>query len=109
MICDALFPIAMFGLPGGVEWIVILVIALLLFGRRLPEIMRGLGGSVREFKKGLDTDEAPPAVPPAANPAPPGAISRGESGASSPGLASAPTNPVKAPAPQNPPMPPSGY
>jgi sec-independent protein translocase protein TatA len=30
------------------------VVALLLFGRRLPEIMRGLGGSIREFKKGID-------------------------------------------------------
>ncbi len=78
MISDALFPIAMFGLPGGVEWIVILFVALLLFGRRLPEIMRGLGGSVREFKKGLDTEDAPPAVPPTAHAPPPGSISRGE-------------------------------
>lgn len=65
-----------FGLPGGVEWIVILIVGLLLFGRRLPEIMRGLGGSVREFKKGLDTDEAPSANPPPAQP-PTGAVSRG--------------------------------
>lgn len=63
-----------FGLPGGVEWIVILIVGLLLFGRRLPEIMRGLGGSVREFKKGLDTDDAPPANPPAH---PAGSVSRG--------------------------------
>lgn len=65
-----------FGLPGGVEWIVILIVGLLLFGRRLPEIMRGLGGSVREFKKGLDTDDAPSANPPP-NPPPTGAVSRG--------------------------------
>lgn len=67
--------LAMFGLPGGVEWIVILIVALLLFGRRLPEIMRGLGGSVREFKHGLDegADKKP-----AANPPPTGAVSRSE-------------------------------
>lgn len=43
-----------FGLPGGMEWIIVLVIGLLLFGRRLPEIMRGLGGGVREFRKGIE-------------------------------------------------------
>ena len=36
------------------ELAVIAVIALLIFGRRLPEIMRGLGGSVREFRKGIE-------------------------------------------------------
>ena len=45
---------AIIGLESGVHWIIILVVALLLFGRRLPEIMRGLGGSIREFKKGID-------------------------------------------------------
>lgn len=71
--------LAFLGLPGGAEWIIILVIALLLFGRRLPEIMRGLGGSVREFKQGLDqgpsSANAPPANPPASS-APEGTVSR---------------------------------
>jgi sec-independent protein translocase protein TatA len=30
------------------------VIALLLFGNRLPSVMRSLGGSLREFKRGMD-------------------------------------------------------
>lgn len=41
-----------FGMPGPSEWIVILVLALLLFGaKRLPELARGLGKSIKEFKR----------------------------------------------------------
>lgn len=42
------------GLPQGSELIIIMVIALLLFGHKLPSLMRGLGGSIKEFKKGMD-------------------------------------------------------
>lgn len=37
-------------LPGGYEFIIILVIVLILFGgRKIPELMRGLGKGIREF------------------------------------------------------------
>lgn len=46
-----------FGMPGGWEWLIILVVAVLLFGRRLPEIARGMGKSLTEFKKGIKEAE----------------------------------------------------
>jgi len=40
---------------GGMEIAVILVIVLLLFGgRKIPELMRGLGKGIKEFKDGKD-------------------------------------------------------
>ena len=69
--------LAFMGLPGGSEWLIALFVALLLFGTRLPSVMRSLGKSVTEFKKGLreveddvesagkgDDDEQPDDRPP---------------------------------------------
>lgn len=37
-------------LPGGWEWIVIIFAILLLFGgRKIPELMKGIGKGIREF------------------------------------------------------------
>lgn len=42
----------MFGLPGGFEWIIILFAIILLFGaKKIPELMKGLGSGIKEFKK----------------------------------------------------------
>jgi sec-independent protein translocase protein TatA len=48
---------AVFGL-GTPELLLILVIILLLFGgKKLPELSRSLGESVRELRKGMNTNE----------------------------------------------------
>ena len=38
------------GMPGGSEWVLIILAVLILFGgRKIPEFMRGLGRGIREF------------------------------------------------------------
>ncbi|HYL45490.1 MAG TPA: twin-arginine translocase TatA/TatE family subunit [Candidatus Limnocylindrales bacterium] len=57
--------------------LIILLIVLIFFGgRRIPDVMRGLGEGIRSFKEGMRGDQPgppaanPPAAPPAAAPAP---------------------------------------
>jgi len=41
-------------------WQIVLIVALVLLlcgGRKIPELMKGLGGGVKEFKKALKEDE----------------------------------------------------
>jgi sec-independent protein translocase protein TatA len=41
------------GLEAPIHWVILLVIGVLLFGKRLPEVGRSLGKGLIEFKKGL--------------------------------------------------------
>ena len=46
------------GIIGTPEIILIVLAIVLLFGgRKIPELMRGIGKGVKEFKNGLDTGE----------------------------------------------------
>lgn len=39
------------GMPGGWEWIIIILVVLIFFGaKKIPELARGLGRGIREFK-----------------------------------------------------------
>ena len=44
--------ITLIGMPSGSSWIIIAIAILLLFGgKKIPELMKGLGGGIKEFKK----------------------------------------------------------
>jgi sec-independent protein translocase protein TatA len=45
--------LAFIGMPGPMEMLIIGLVAVLLFGNRLPGVARSLGSSLVEFKKGL--------------------------------------------------------
>ncbi len=48
-------PVAFLSMPGGYEWLIIGLVALLLFGKRLPGVARSLGQALHEFKTGLNS------------------------------------------------------
>ena len=57
MECPATTLALMLGFLGHWEMIAIVVVALLLFGSRIPTMARSLGSGIVEFKKGLRGDE----------------------------------------------------
>ncbi len=55
VISDAILSVFLIGMPGGSEWIfIILAIVLLFGGKKIPELMKGLGKGIREFKDAKD-------------------------------------------------------
>lgn len=60
----------MFGL-SPVELMVVGVVAILLFGSKLPEVAKSLGGSYREFRKGLNEFQSQMRIDDLNRPAPP--------------------------------------
>lgn len=47
-----IYNIFLLGMPSGGSWLIIALAILLLFGgRKIPELMKGLGGGIKEFKK----------------------------------------------------------
>ena len=50
MTLSILSNIFLLSMPGGSEWILIIVVVLLMFGgKKIPELMRGIGRGMREF------------------------------------------------------------
>jgi sec-independent protein translocase protein TatA len=53
------------GIPAPTELLLILGIALLIFGpKRIPEMMDGIAQGIKTFKKSMEMDETPPPQPP---------------------------------------------
>ena len=47
-----LLQILLFGMPGGPELLIIILFAIIFFGaKKIPELARGLGKGIREFKE----------------------------------------------------------
>lgn len=61
--------ILLFGMPGGAEWIIIVLAVLIFFGaKKIPDFAKGLGRGIREFKDAVkdvkkEVDEAGKEVP----------------------------------------------
>ena len=89
------------GLESPMHLVVVLIIAVLVLGpKKLPEVGRSLGSSMRGFKSPLAGEEEKPAVAPAATVAPPAAPVLATPAAAAPPPATAPapaTMPESAP------------
>jgi sec-independent protein translocase protein TatA len=75
MLVSVLNSVFLLSLPGGSEWILIILVVLLMFGgKKIPELMRGVGRGIREFndaktnvkneiEEGMKEKEPKPGVP----------------------------------------------
>ena len=46
-----LLQVLLFGMPSGPEWLIIILFVIIFFGaKKIPELARGLGKGIREFK-----------------------------------------------------------
>lgn len=53
-------PMIILGIPGPWQIILIVLVVLLLFGgRKIPELMKGLGQGMKEFKKATKDEKTP--------------------------------------------------
>lgn len=53
------------GMIGAPQIVIILIVVLLLFGgKKIPELMRGLGGGIKEFKDAMKEDDPEKKLPP---------------------------------------------
>ena len=56
MISSTSLNFVILALPGGMEWIMILLAVVLLFGgKKIPELMKGIGKGVRDFNDAKDS------------------------------------------------------
>ena len=45
-------------MPGGMEWLLIALVVLLLFGgKKIPELAKGLGSGIKNFKQAMKEDD----------------------------------------------------
>ena len=55
-----MFALTFLGMIGAPQIILIIAVVLLLFGgRKIPELMRGLGSGIKEFKNATKEEENP--------------------------------------------------
>jgi len=48
-------PTYLLSMPGGSEWLIIILVVVILFGaKKIPELAKGLGKGVRDFKEAKD-------------------------------------------------------
>jgi len=55
-----IYNLPLISMPGGSEWFLIIIAILILFGgRKIPELMGGIGKGIKEFKKATSEENEP--------------------------------------------------